>query len=137
MSSHEAARAWGWHKTTVTCRCARGDVPGAHEDELGKWRVPFSESPPELPAYKLTEGEKREVARRAHAGENRTRLALGPRRADVHLNVSLRVRHPALQSTDGSQNLYRAQKPPVRLRLPIEVGLERGGRHPLSVAAGG
>ncbi len=69
MSSHEAARAWGWYKTTVTCRCARGDVPGAHEDELGKWRVPFSESPPELPVYKLTEGEKREVARRARRGK--------------------------------------------------------------------
>ena len=86
MRSHEAARTWGWYKTTVTRRCARGDIPGAYKDELGKWRIPFSESPPELPAYKLTESEKREVARRAHAGENRTHLAqeFGIRRQHIY-----------------------------------------------------
>ena len=75
MSSHEAARAWGCYPTTVRRRCERGVIPGAYRDELGRWRIPFSESPPEMPAYKLTEGQKREIARRAHAGENRTHLA--------------------------------------------------------------
>ena len=75
MSSHQAARAWAWHRTTVTRHCNRGDIPGAHKDGLGKQRIPFSESEPEVPAYKLTEGEKREIARLAHGGENRTWLA--------------------------------------------------------------
>ena len=94
MSSHEAARAWGWHKTTVTRRYAKGIIPGAFKDELGKWRIPFFESPPELPAYKLTEGQKREIARRAHAGENRTHLAeeFGVKRQ--HIYRMMRVYHP-------------------------------------------
>ncbi len=49
VTSHEAAKAWGWHKTTVTRRCSRGIIPGAFKDELGKWRIPASESPPSCP----------------------------------------------------------------------------------------
>jgi hypothetical protein len=40
---------------------------GAYRYELGRWRMPFSESPPELPAYKSPKGEKREIAKLAHA----------------------------------------------------------------------
>ena len=75
-TSREAARAWGCHRTSVLRRCAKGHVPGAFKDDLGKWRIPVSEEPPPLPVRgKLTEKERREVARLAHAGENRTWLA--------------------------------------------------------------
>ncbi len=79
----------------MTRRCARGDIPGAHKDELGKWRIPFSESPPKLPAYKLTEGEKREIAKLAHAGENRTRLALRYNIERQHVYRLMRAYPPA------------------------------------------
>lgn len=76
LSVPEAARLWGLSLNVVRYSCQQGRIPGAFKNERGWWRIPEEKEPPGLPRRsKLTEGERREIARLAHAGANRSKLA--------------------------------------------------------------
>ena len=76
LSVPEAARLWGRSFTSVRDFCRFGMIPGAYKNERGWWRIPEAKEPPGLPRLnKLTEEERREIARLAHKGANRSRLA--------------------------------------------------------------
>lgn len=78
MSTREAAERWGRDVTVLRQLLKRGMIPGAERNgPRGNWRIPAHGFPPvALPSReKLTEEERREIARLAHDGANRTRLA--------------------------------------------------------------
>lgn len=78
MSVPEAAERWGRDATVLRQFLRRGMIPGAERNgPLGTWRIPAYDSPPVmLPRRdKLAEDERREIARRGHAGANRSKLA--------------------------------------------------------------
>jgi hypothetical protein len=76
LSVPEAARRWDRPPNSVQMFCRRGLIPGAFKNERGWWRIPEGDEPPGLHrTAKLTEDERREIARLAHAGANRSKLA--------------------------------------------------------------
>lgn len=76
LSVPEAARLWGRDPNNVRKFCRRGQIPGAFKNERGWWRIPEGDEPPGLHRRgKLTEEERREIARLAHEGADRSKLA--------------------------------------------------------------
>ena len=76
MTAKQAAEMWDRDPTVIRDFCRRGLIPGAVKGKK-EWSVPASDSPPvSLPTRaKLSEDERREIARRAHAGADRSQLA--------------------------------------------------------------
>ena len=75
-SARQAALTWGRDPGVVQDLCRRKEIPGALRGEDGYYKIPKGPEPPGLPRRaKLTEKEGRGIARLAHAGANRTRLA--------------------------------------------------------------
>ncbi len=76
LSVQEAARLWERRPDSIRDFCRRGLIPGAHKNESGWWRIPEGDEPPGLHRRgKLTEEERREIARLAHEGADRSKLA--------------------------------------------------------------
>ena len=76
MTLRQAARRWQRDPGTLRDFCRRGLIPGAYKNGSGYWRIPEGDEPPGLHrGVKLTEEERREIARLAHGGANRTELA--------------------------------------------------------------
>ncbi len=75
-SATEAAKVWGRDVDVIRVLCRTGLLPGAFKDGRD-WKIPF-EAEATVRAHKrekLTKEDRREIARLAHAGANRSRLA--------------------------------------------------------------
>ncbi len=106
-SARQAALAWGRDPGVVQDLCRRKEIPGAFKGKDGRYKIPRGPEPPDLPRRdKLTEEEGREIARLAHAGANRTRLAQrhGIKRNHVHW---LMRKYPAVGAEEAARVLAR------------------------------
>ena len=76
MNAEQAAKRWDRDPTIIREFCRRGMIPGA-EKLKRDWSIPAYDSPPvSLPRRdKLSEEDRREIARQGHGGANRTKLA--------------------------------------------------------------
>ena len=75
MNVTETARSWRISEEVVRRYLREGRVPEATKDSRGRWEVPEGTKKPSVSTPKLADGERRELLRRARAGENRTHLA--------------------------------------------------------------
>ena len=103
MSTRQAAERWGRNVEVLRRMLKRGMVPGAvRNGTRGNWCIPVSDAPPfALPRRtKLAEEDRREIARLAHAGANRTELAraYGIKRLHVY---HLMEKYPPKDDADG------------------------------------
>jgi hypothetical protein len=106
-SARQAALAWGRSPKVIADLCQRGLVPGAFKGEDGCYRIPKGPEPPGLPrGVKLTEGQRREIARLAHAGVKRTRLAKQFGVQPLHVYHLMKM-YPTVEPEEAARVLAR------------------------------